>query len=471
MGGDLNLKKSWHPVLMSNQKKVWEEEKKALDERKKTELRIKELKEERAKEEIQQKLEAAGSRKRVDRVDWMYQGPSNGQSGTTEEMEGYLLGKRRIDTLIKGNDHKKLEKQASEDSFMALQKANTLKDTAAKVREDPMLAIKRQEQAAYEAMMNDPIKRKQLLAVIGGELEGKEKTKERKHRHHHRRHHDDASDDRRHKRRRVEDSERDGRSSRHRQSRRRSRSRTPDSRSRSPERESTRGGEKREPRDESPRRRRQRSVSPRRGRYSRSPSPRRRRNSRSPTPPVGEARREVPARDRRPSPSRRLSVSPRRRSYSRERSGPKGYPSQQPRRDTYRGRDSRPDGNATGRNGDRPRTGYNAGQPERPSFRGDDRPRNAAAPSQSLEEREAERQRKLAAMQEDASALDQDREKRLAALAEKEKIDRDADEAARVKSSKYSDKADFVNGMHQKVGSMGLADRIGRGRQGLQRDD
>ncbi|KFY39191.1 hypothetical protein V495_06086 [Pseudogymnoascus sp. VKM F-4514 (FW-929)] len=475
MGGDLNLKKSWHPVLMSNQKKVWEEEKKALDERKKTELRIKELKEERAKEEIQQKLEAAGSRKRVDRVDWMYQGPSNGQSGTTEEMEGYLLGKRRIDTLIKGTDHKKLEKQASEDSFMALQKANTLKDTAAKVREDPMLAIKRQEQAAYEAMMNDPIKRKQLLAVIGGEPAEKEKTKERKHRHHHRRHHDDASDDRRHKRRRVDDSERDGRSSRHRHSRRRSRSRTPDSRSRSPDRERTRGGERRDSRDESPRRRRQRSVSPRRGRYSRSPSPRRRRHSRSPTPPAGDARRDASTRDRRASPSgpsRRLSVSPRRRSYSRDRAEPKGHPGQQPpRRDTYRDRDSRPDGNATARNGDRSRAGHNGGPAGRAPFRGDDRPRNPPPPSQNLEDREAERQRKLAAMQEDASALDQDREKRLAALAEKEKSIRDADEMARAKSSKYSDRADFVNGMHQKVGNMGLADRIGRGRQGLQRDD
>jgi Pre-mRNA splicing factor/N-terminal domain of CBF1 interacting co-repressor CIR len=161
MGGDLNLKKSWHPVLMSNQRRVWEEEKKALDERKRTEQRIKELKEERAKEEIQNKLEAAGSRKRVDCVDWMYQGPSSGQAGTTEEMEGYLLGKRRIDGLLKGTDNKKLEKQAAEDSFMALQHANTLRDTAAKVREDPMLAIKRQEQAAYEAMMNDP--RKQFL--------------------------------------------------------------------------------------------------------------------------------------------------------------------------------------------------------------------------------------------------------------------------------------------------------------------
>ena len=59
------MKKSWHPVLMSNQRRVWEEENKALEERKKTDLRIKELKEEQKKEEIQRELEAAGSRKRV----------------------------------------------------------------------------------------------------------------------------------------------------------------------------------------------------------------------------------------------------------------------------------------------------------------------------------------------------------------------------------------------------------------------
>lgn len=107
---------------------------------------------------------------------------------------------------------------------------------------------------------------------------------------------------------------------------------------------------------------------------------------------------------------------------------------------------------------------------ERPPARAYDQPRSSG-PDQNLEEREAERQRKLAAMQQDATSLDQDREKRLAALAEQEKMDRDADERARTKSSKYSDRADFVSGMHMKVGSMGLADRIGRGRQGLQRDD
>ncbi|OBT42751.1 hypothetical protein VE00_06600 [Pseudogymnoascus sp. WSF 3629] len=434
MGGDLNLKKSWHPVLMSNQKKVWEEEKKALDERKKTELRIKELKEERAKEEIQQKLEAAGSRKRVDRVDWMYQGPSNGQSGTTEEMEGYLLGKRRIDTLIKGNDHKKLEKQASEDSFMALQKANTLKDTAAKVREDPMLAIKRQEQAAYEAMMNDPIKRKQLLAVIGGEPEGKEKTKERKHRHHHRRHHDDASDDRRHKRRRVDDSERDGRSSPVRLSARA----LEVERSESQGTSRLGGGAKDQchlGEDDI----RDHRLLEGDGVHDHQRRPWGKRDETFlletavlrpladyPYPRVGDLIL-VNGPDQKGTLANNLGGIP----TETEIRGPMGM--QRDETATDQGRDTTP------------------GKLKGLHF-------GVMIDHGTL-------------LHEDASALDQDREKRLAALAEKEKVDRDADEAARVKSSRYSDKADFVNGMHQKVGSMGLADRIGRGRQGLQRDD
>ncbi|MCJ1291094.1 RNA-splicing factor [Xylographa carneopallida] len=221
MGGDLNLKKSWHPVLMSNQRRVWEEEKKALEERKRTEQRVKEIQEQRQIQELQEMQEAAGGKKRVNRVDWMYSGPSDGQAGTTEEMEGYLLGKRRIDGLLKNNENKKLEKAASEESFMALQHANTIRDTASKIRDDPMLAIKKQEQAAYEAMMNDPVKRRLLLKAVGGDVSVKEK--EREHRYHHHRHthahtrsynkeerrsryrEDRDHEERSHKRRRVDD--------------------------------------------------------------------------------------------------------------------------------------------------------------------------------------------------------------------------------------------------------------------------
>jgi hypothetical protein len=75
-------------------------------------------------------------------------------------------------------------------------------------------------------------------------------------------------------------------------------------------------------------------------------------------------------------------------------------------------------------------------------------------------------------MQQDASKLDLDREKRLAALAEKEKADREAEDKARTQSSKYGDKrADFVSALHRKAADGGLAERIGRGRQGLQKDD
>lgn len=74
-------------------------------------------------------------------------------------------------------------------------------------------------------------------------------------------------------------------------------------------------------------------------------------------------------------------------------------------------------------------------------------------------------------MQQDASQLDLDREKRLAAISEQEKADREADDRGRAKTSKYTEKGAFINGLHQRAGEKGLADRIGRGRQGFQRDD
>ena len=388
---------------MVNQRKVWEEEKKALEERKKIEVRKKELAEEQAKEELQKKLEAAGSRRRVDRVDWMYQGPSSGQAGTTEEMEGYLLGKRRIDGLIKGDEHKKLEKQAGQESFMALQNANTLRDTAVKIREDPMLAIKRQEQAAYEALMNDPAKRRQLLALAGKSEEPiKKEKKHRTHRHHHRHHDDSSDDDRRHKRRRRDDEERGHRS--HRSERRRS---------------ASPGDRRRNDSDDDRPSRRRRTEEYSRSEYrQRSPSPRVRKRSRSPL--FNERRRS-------PSPiRRRREDSPRRDDYQRSRR-PDNYP----------------------------------------------RPRPGDKESHTMPQKisDADRERKLAEMQQNASSLDVDREKRLAALAKQEKVDREEEDNARAKASRNGDKGEFMRNMNRQVGELGLADRIGRGRQGLQKDD
>ncbi|KAI4209480.1 MAG: hypothetical protein LQ351_007611 [Letrouitia transgressa] len=215
MGGDLNLKKSFHPVLMRNQRRVWEEEQKALDERKRTEQMMKERQEERQIQELQDMQEAAGGRKRMNRVDWMYSGPVAGQAGTSEEMEGYLLGKRRVDGLLKGTENRKLEKSAPEESFMALQKANTARDTASKVREDPLLAIKKQEQAAYEALMHDPVRQRLLMKSAGEDIHVMDRVDKRRKHHKHRQDEDQHGYHRRHKRRQTGDEGRHSHRGRH----------------------------------------------------------------------------------------------------------------------------------------------------------------------------------------------------------------------------------------------------------------
>ncbi|KAI8249305.1 Pre-mRNA-splicing factor CWC25 [Colletotrichum sp. SAR11_239] len=391
MGGDLNLKKSFHPSLLKNQAKVWEEEKKALEERKKTQQRINELKEERAREELQKKLEAAGHTKKVDRVEFLYSGPTDGQTGTTEERESYLLGKRRIDNLLKGTEHKNLEKQAGQESFMALQTANTARDTAAKVREDPLLAIKRQEQAAYEAMMNDPIKRRQLLASMG-----------------------------------IEDQQKDN----------------DGALNLDPDPEAPGGAKailttKTDARDDTG---------------------------------VATLRTETEAATDEGDPrgrDRLAAVIQARRTTTRGETGESVVTIVREGANPLSQTKTVPGDRNGEASGSRDRRPYDNRRFDRNrDTRGDGRANGKADDSAADEERA----RKLAAMQAAASDLDTDRDRRLAALEAQEKAAREADNQAREKSSKYGDRQ-FVNGLHRKAGNLGLAERLGRGRQGLQRDD
>ncbi|KAI0455702.1 Pre-mRNA splicing factor-domain-containing protein [Xylaria acuta] len=411
MGGDLQLKKSYHPALLKNQAKVYEAEQAALAERKKTEARIQEIKEERAKKEIQEKLEAAGGRTRIDRVDWMYQGPSDGQGGTTEELEGFLLGKRRIDTILtRGSDNDSLKKKASYDALATPQNsAINARDVAAKIREDPLLAIKRREQEAYEAMMNDPIKRRQLLASMGQTDDkqpsrGRDEKHSKRHRHRHRSH----SREHRHRRHRRSNSRErdDSRDRRHRYHKRDS-----DDKSDSKERQ------ERQERQESQRERHSRRRSASRDDYKEE---------------RGDNDRSYRGRSRSPRRSGRNEEDyRRRRDYSPEppRERRRNHPGDEERRDSrdYRRASGYRGGPSNGRSG-----GANG-----PGSASD-----AAA--------DEERARKLAAMQEAASGLDKDREKRLAILEEQERQAREADDKARARAGKYADQ-EFVNGLRRKL--------------------
>lgn len=87
-----------------------------------------------------------------------------------------------------------------------------------------------------------------------------------------------------------------------------------------------------------------------------------------------------------------------------------------------------------------------------------------------MDHAEDDRQAKIAAMQDAASELDQVRAKRVAALDERERLEKEAEDAARAKSSKYGGKGDFVTGLNRKAGEIDIGERMRRGRQGLERN-
>jgi len=172
------MKKSWHPLLLKNQERVWLEEKKALEEKKKFDQLRKEKEEERQLQELQRLQEEQTGKKRQEKLEWMYSTPATGGGPSANDLEDYLLGKKRVDKILTGDENDKVG--AAHKNFIATQFANTARDTAAKIREDPLLAIKQQEQAAYQALMSNPLRLKQLQEKNGVKVK-KDKKEKKKH--------------------------------------------------------------------------------------------------------------------------------------------------------------------------------------------------------------------------------------------------------------------------------------------------
>lgn len=186
-GGDLNLKKSWHPQTLRNVEKVWKAEQKHEAERKKIEELQRELREERAREEMQRYAEDVGAvKKKEEKLDWMYQGP-----GGMVSRDEYLLG-RPIDKYV----FEKLEKEAGcssetgllPGSIFAPAGANSLLDMASKIREDPLFVIRKKEEEKKREVLNNPVKMKKIKELLQMSLEKKEKKKKKEKRKKHRKH-------------------------------------------------------------------------------------------------------------------------------------------------------------------------------------------------------------------------------------------------------------------------------------------
>ena len=309
---------------------------------------------------------------------------------------------------------------ASHKNFIAVQNANTSRDIAAKVREDPLLAIKQQEQAAYQALLSNPLR----LAKMQKDL-GVKPAKDRKR---------EKEERKRLKRERKQRRERELRSC-------------------SP-------SAMRTDKERSPLPDRYRHSSRSRGlRYS---------SSRSPSPVL--SRRyddDISRRSRRYSPDsyhgRNHSRSPVRYSkideepYRRPRSRSSDYNDER--------RDEQPYRQRSPEHGKRSRT-------SNPRFRSPvhkrvrvDRSPPRPRSSTIADDAEA-RNARLAAMASNATTMSADRQQRLAALLEKEKAELEADEQARAKSKGMSG---FLSQEQKRVfgGVGGLEDRIRRGKGGM----
>ncbi|KAG2155608.1 Pre-mRNA splicing factor-domain-containing protein [Suillus clintonianus] len=179
-GGDLNMKKSWHPLLLKNQERVWLEEKKALEEKKKLDQLRKEKEEERQLQELQRLQEEQTGKRRTEKLEWMYTTPATGINQNPNDLEDYLLGKKRVDKILTADENAQLG--AAHKNFIAIQNANNVRDIAAKIREDPLLAIKQQEQAAYQALMSNPLRLREMQERNGikPKKDKKEKKREKK---------------------------------------------------------------------------------------------------------------------------------------------------------------------------------------------------------------------------------------------------------------------------------------------------
>lgn len=155
MPGDLNLKKSWHPGLIKNQKKLWEQEQEALNEHLKIKAKNEELKKEKEKQELI-KLQYGDSgnmpvevKRELNNLNWMYDNSKNKDNSNNEfnDMdEEFLLGKRKVENMLNGNKYIETKEVSRFEETIS-----GPKNKANNIDNDPLMKIKNEQLKKYQA--------------------------------------------------------------------------------------------------------------------------------------------------------------------------------------------------------------------------------------------------------------------------------------------------------------------------------
>ena len=183
MGAGLQFlnKKSWHTAGLPMVEQVWKkEQEKAAEEKRIAELQ-KQIQEERQVEELNRLAESTGHGKSsVKRVEFLYdQGISR-----REEEEAYLLGKEWKAPKEEQEVHKQslAKGDTTELTSTKVQLNNSANEIWAKLHNDPLMAIKRQEQAAVDRIKSNPVKMEaiKMQALMALQAQKKQQKREKK---------------------------------------------------------------------------------------------------------------------------------------------------------------------------------------------------------------------------------------------------------------------------------------------------
>ncbi|XP_017858301.1 PREDICTED: pre-mRNA-splicing factor CWC25 homolog [Drosophila arizonae] len=186
-GGDLNLKKSWHPHTMKNQERVWKAEQAKQEEQRKLDDLRKEINEERDREELRRIGENSGvlnsSNGGEAKLEWMYK-----NSAELINREEYLLG-RKIDKSFEQLQAE--EKRQEQNTLGVKQSINHVEhecvpfsireyrnmqsteqvDMQRKTMEDPLMLIKQREMESRRKLLENPVKLKEIHRLLKTEQE------------------------------------------------------------------------------------------------------------------------------------------------------------------------------------------------------------------------------------------------------------------------------------------------------------
>lgn len=123
------------------------------------------------------------------KMNWIYETP-----GENINREEYLLGRKvdkYVDPTLQAAEREKHLLATTPGALFAGASVNTTVDLENKIREDPLFEIKKREQEAKKRLANNPIKLKQLRALVD-EVKSTGKKKKRKHKHKHSESDDDS---------------------------------------------------------------------------------------------------------------------------------------------------------------------------------------------------------------------------------------------------------------------------------------